>query len=692
MNLTSTFSAAWLIPIIVIAGGLAFWLYRKDKIINEQHLWVRILLFTLRFLSLTTLGYLMLEPMIKVVETELQKPIIAIAIDNSSSILNGSDSVYYKTELKNNLLNLSAAVSDKFNVETFSFDQYVKNGFDLDFKGDETNLSNLIEELDTRFFNRNLGGVIIATDGNYNKGFNPVYATDKPGAPVYTVVIGDTTKVNDLAIKGLFHNKIAFLNDDFPVELMLEASGFENRGFKIKVYHKNKVVYETNGTVNNNQWNKRFNFYLNADEIGVQRYHVVVETDQQEAIKVNNRETFYIDVLDERIKIAIITATPHPDVAVWKRAIEGNKNYEVAVFEADKFNKNVSDYQLFILYQIPSDLKQTALLDLVKQANVPYLIVLGLSANANLLSQTFENYQLKLSSNSIENFKVGIDDNFSLFGIEEQFKEYLDAFPPLSSRLFNIDINQPYQKLFTKKVGSLDTDLPVWILSESTSPRNGLIIGEGIWRWSMAAWSVDHSHEVFDDFLLQTVKYLSRKVKNDRFTIKVPDPIYAGETVGIKAYLLNLSLEPVKGADIQFSLTDENGNKFEYAFVENPGIYELNLGTLSPGEYAYVAKVELGKEILYDKGKFTIRKKMLEQRDNRVNLALLHQWSKGTGGRLFYPDQLNQLTQLLNEKDLPSISYQNERFIDIIKLDWIFFIIFILLSIEWFLRRFFGTY
>lgn len=692
MNLTSTFSAAWLIPIIVIAGGLAFWLYRKDKILNDQPFWVSGLLFTLRFVSLTVLGYLMLEPMIKMVGTELQKPIIAVAIDNSSSILNASDSVYYKTELKNDLLKLSTEISDKFDVETFSFDKEIKNGFDIDFKGDETNLSNLAEELDTRFFNRNLAGVVIATDGNYNQGFNPVYATNKPGAPIYTVVLGDTARVSDMTIKGLFHNKIAFLNDDFPVELMLEASGFENRSFKIKVYHNKQVVYETKGTVENNRWNKRFNFYLKADEIGIQRYYIVIETDKQEVVKVNNKETFYIDVLDERIKIAIITATPHPDVAVWKRAIEGNKNYEVAVFEANKFNKNIADYQLFILYQTPTDLNQTALLDLIKRAKIPYLIVLGLSSNANLLSQTFDNYQLKLTSNTIENFKVGIDDNFSLFSIDEQFKEYLDAFPPLSSRVFNIDINQPYQKLFTKKVGSLDTDIPVWILSESTTPRNGLIIGEGIWRWSMAAWSFEHSHQVFDDFLLQTIKYLSRKVKNKRFKVNIPGPIYSGESIEIKAHLLNLSLEPVKSADIHFSLTDEDGNNFEYAFIETTDIYELNLGTLNPGEYTYVAKVELGKETLYDKGKFTIRKKMFEQRDNRANMALLHQWSEKTGGKLYFPDQLIQLTDILNEKDMPVISYQTERFINIVKLNWIFFIIFALLSIEWFLRRFYGTY
>ena len=634
----------------------------------------------------------MLEPMLRVVETEEQKPIVAIVADNSASILNASDSIYYKTELVNDLLNIRKEISDNFDTETFIFDKEIKNGFNIDFNGNETNLSNLKEALDNRFYNRNLSAIIIATDGNYNQGYNPVYSTNNSGVPIYSIVLGDTTQVNDLAIKGLIHNRITFLNDDFPVELLLEATGLSNQGFTIKVYHNNSMVYENSGLINRDRWNERFNFYLNADEIGIQRYQVVVETDGSDLIKVNNRETFYIEVLDERIKIALVSATPHPDVAVWKRAIESNKNYELEVFETDKFDKDVMDFQLFILYQTPSDLKQTALIDLIKRVNVPYLIVTGLSTNISLLSQTFENYHLSLSSNTIENFKVEVNKEFDLFDIDSRFIDYLNAFPPLSSKLYEIDINQPYQKIFNKKVGNLDTGLPVWVLSESTNPRNGLIIGEGIWRWSMSAYSMDESHLVFDEFLLQNIKYLSRKVKSDRFMIQLPEPIYSGDRVDITAILLNLSFEPVQGADIQMSLSDENSNQFEYAFIETETNYKLNLGSLSEGEYTYNATVKFGNETLSDKGSFTIRERMLEQRDNRANLSLLHQWAKQTNGKIFYPAEIDQIPKILNDKDLPIMSYQNERFIDLIKLNWIFFIIFVSLSIEWFLRRFFGTY
>ena len=174
--------------------------------------------------------------------------------------------------------------------------------------------------------------------------------------------------------------------------------------------------------------------------------------------------------------------------------------------------------------------------------------------------------------------------------------------------------------------------------------------------------------------------------------IEIPEPIYTGDPVNITSLLLNLSFEPVQGADIQLSLSDEKSNRFEYAFIETEANYKLNLGSLAAGDYSYTANVKLGNETLTEKGRFTIRERMLEQRDNRANLSLLYQWAKKTNGKIFYPNDLTQITTILNEKNLPAISYHNERFIDLIKLDWIFFIIFVFLSIEWFLRRFYGTY
>ena len=75
---------AWLLlPGGIAALLLAIWLYRSDKTTRHLQPGVRYLLGALRFLALFTLIILLLKPLIKTLETEVEAPLIVIAQDNS---------------------------------------------------------------------------------------------------------------------------------------------------------------------------------------------------------------------------------------------------------------------------------------------------------------------------------------------------------------------------------------------------------------------------------------------------------------------------------------------------------------------------------------------------------------------------------------------------------------------------------
>ena len=128
-----------------------------------------------RFISLSFIAFFLLEPLIRTEFREVQRPIIALLIDNSESILNGSDSSYYKNDLANQMSSLAEDLGDDYDVEVFSFDQEVKRGLDMHYDGKITDLSNVLSDLENRYYNRNLAAVVLASDGNYNSGINPIY-------------------------------------------------------------------------------------------------------------------------------------------------------------------------------------------------------------------------------------------------------------------------------------------------------------------------------------------------------------------------------------------------------------------------------------------------------------------------------------------------------------------------------------
>ena len=88
----------------------------------------------------------------------------------------------------------------------------------MDFEGKKTDISYAFEEIGNRFYNRNLAAVVLASDGNYNKGINPFYKTSELNCPIFTMAIGDDTPEPDLQINGVRHNEIAYFENEFPIQ------------------------------------------------------------------------------------------------------------------------------------------------------------------------------------------------------------------------------------------------------------------------------------------------------------------------------------------------------------------------------------------------------------------------------------------------------------------------------------------
>src|SRR5690606_34643437 len=101
MEITLSYPLWYLLGVLLLSGGLAALLYVNNKKNKEVTKSVTGLLFTLRFLTLFTVLFLLLKPLIKHLSSRIEKPIIAIAIDNSESIKMAVDSVKLQEVLNN---------------------------------------------------------------------------------------------------------------------------------------------------------------------------------------------------------------------------------------------------------------------------------------------------------------------------------------------------------------------------------------------------------------------------------------------------------------------------------------------------------------------------------------------------------------------------------------------------------------
>ena len=212
---------------ILLCFGLgfiyAFLLYRKGKAFVESGKWLVRILFALRFLSVSFLAFLLFSPLLRFVTRTVEKPVIVILQDNSASLINGKDSEFYKKNWPTELQKLEESLSENYEVKKYSFSDRLLDSFQLNYSGKETDIASAYKEINNLYLNRNVGAVIVATDGIYNKGISPLYIRNELKAPVYTIALGDTALKRDLLIQQVNHNQLAYLNNTFPVEVNIDA-------------------------------------------------------------------------------------------------------------------------------------------------------------------------------------------------------------------------------------------------------------------------------------------------------------------------------------------------------------------------------------------------------------------------------------------------------------------------------------
>ena len=581
----------WYVLIGVLVGLLySFVFYRKENLLNEVKKVVVYTMAFFRFISVCILALLLLEPLIEIENQIIEKPFLVIAHDNSESLLVNKDSAYISSDYLIALFSFKEKLEEKYEVKSFTFGEEVKSGLEIDFTDKQTGVSEFIEELYTRYYGRNLGAVILASDGIINQGANPLYEIKKiKHTPFFTVALGDTLVRKDLILNNIVHNRLAYKGNDFPIEIIVKGSQFEGSKAKVSItkdgveLFSEKVFFETSSDV------ITLSLLLEAKSSGKQRYVVNVEELAGELTYVNNKREFYIDILDNKQEILILAKTPHPDIAAMQSALEKNINYEVSSVVVDDFEGEAKNYNLVIFHQLPTgNKKQNTVVDRVIKTGVPSLFVLGSGTDYN----QFNNYNLGLKLigvNGVNNVTASINPVFSQFTVTESLKQAIPKFPPFKTPFVgSYGIANSATVLLYQKIGVTVTDYPLLVFNEKNDTKYGFIIGEGIWRWKLNDYSNNKSHDNFNDLVSKMVQYLALKEDKSKFRVYCENTFLENQFVVFESELYNDSYELINEEDVVIEMTNQDGEVYPAkSFSRSGNAYRLDAGIFEVGEYSY---------------------------------------------------------------------------------------------------------
>ncbi len=684
----------WLLPLCLAAGaGYAAILYYRNKSedFSRSLIWF---LSVFRFLTVSLIAFLLLSPMVKTIIRTKEKPTVVIAIDNSRSMVMGPDSVFVKTRLQEELNKLSSELGDDFTIANYTFGEEVKPEDSPGFVDNLTNIADFFKQINNRFYNRNLGAVIIATDGIYNSGSDPAYSVRNVSYPVYTVNLGDTSQHRDLLIKRVNFNRVAYKGNRFPIEILVQAFEAAGETSRLKVVQDGNEVFTQEIRFTSDKQLLAVPVMAQAAEAGKMRFRITIEAIGGETNRSNNSRDIIVEVKDSKQKIAIVSNAPHPDLAAIERAIGNSNNFETQLFNAENFTGNPADYSLFILHQLPSvSNPATKLLGEITRLNIAVLYILGNQSDISGFNNQKTGLSLSGYSNSFNEALPVFNNNFPLFITSENLKHLLQGVPPLLSPFAKYTLGNAVYVYANQGIGASVTAMPLIFFNQGPDRRIGVIAGEGIWKWRLADYAKNSNQTAFDELIGKMVQYLAVKAEKSRFRVSAREYYAENENLEFSATLFNESYELINDKLVTIDITGEDKKKYEFEFSPVGEAYSLNAGNFAPGIYSYEAKAETGTGVLKQNGTFIISALNIEDVNTVANHRLLNTMAKLTGGEGIAPGKISALASIIKQRgDVKQVTYARKRFTDLISFYPLLLLIITLLSVEWFLRKFHGSY
>jgi hypothetical protein len=632
-----------------------------------------------RFLSYFFIFSLIFNPSIKKEKVDLVKPNLVIAVDNSKSIkynLLGNKVRNLVGQIQND-----PELTDKFSINAFGFGHELYALDSLNFNENDTNLAVPFKEF-SAMYNSEAAPVILITDGNQTIGRNVEFVNYK--SPVYPFIVGDTTIFEDIAITQLNINKNTYLNNQLPVELFIVYSGNSPVTKQLSIYQKGNIIYSKKLQLSKTNNVKVESFYLTATQNGTQFYTAKIEELEDEQNTINNSRNFSINVIDEQSEILILTAITHPDLGMFKKSIESNKQRSVEISNIASFTGNISDYQLIIIYQPSSKFENIFKEIATKKLN--YLIVTGTNTDWEFLNGV-QNIFNKEAIADTENYGPIFNLNYTSFLIDDIG---FSSFTPLEDKFGDITFSIPYNAMLFQKIGFIETEIPLLATFKYNDQKGAILFGENTWRWRMSSFAELKTFEVFDGFISNLIQYMISDLDKKRLNVTSKPMYYANEIIHMTASYLDENLNFDNRAKLWLTISNMDSNFLKkIPFVVGPNTFNLTLSNIPYGEYSYLVSIENQDEST--SGSFKIVPFEAEQQFTRSNDTQLKILAETTGGNIFYGNDEDKLIQELKSDDrYKTIQHITSIKTPLIAWKWILGLIILTLSAEWFTRKYFG--
>lgn len=366
---------AWVIALIIVPAiiVLVTFVYRREGSTAPPRM--RLICGILRGLAFAMLFLFLFRPVKEVHEVEVEKSVVPILMDGSSS-MSRMDS-YGDVEVAGRLATLSGLgspeavadtsrlelmrsilgqpgnrpgeqLADKNEVRLYSFGDEVRSLGGLDDlrpEGHYTRLGTAIAEVLAEFSSRGqrVSDMLILSDGRSNSGLDPAEAAERAaldGIRIHTIGVGDPNEPKNVEIKSVQAPDVALVNDDVAFEVVVESKGYEGRATSLVLSMRgsDEVLSSREVTLPRDGREQNEVLFWRPEREGEYDLEIKIVRLAGEQFLDDNVRSHHLRVDPEEIKVLYVEGYPRWEYRFLKSILLRSKNMKAQclLLDADK--------------------------------------------------------------------------------------------------------------------------------------------------------------------------------------------------------------------------------------------------------------------------------------------------------------------------------------------------------------------
>ena len=321
--------------LILGAGILGFTVHLYRRTIVPVSSRMRYVLVGLRAMAILLLMVCLLEPVAVTSEVTPQQGFLLLLFDDSKSmkIQDGPHAESRLDAVKSYFQEqgLLEAFNKRFKVRSFLFSSDVERLVNLDnlkADGDGTNIAKALMQAAGEFRDMPLAGIVLVSDGadNENLGSNELagvtgYLSGQK-IPVYTIGVGGNQIARDVKILKVATSKTLMAGSVTDLYVTVRAYGYADQTVELQIKEGARLVRTEPVRLGRDGATQRIKLSLAPDSPGLFEYTAEIQPRPGEMIFENNQRRFLIDNRSKIGRILYIEGYPRKEFKFIRRALE----------------------------------------------------------------------------------------------------------------------------------------------------------------------------------------------------------------------------------------------------------------------------------------------------------------------------------------------------------------------------------